>query len=106
MNSEQERRAHARYEINQDKFVMFGGGRVLIQDISWGGVSFYAAQDGASESHVQAGDDGAQVAIKVLECIHPPVGFIDPEFPYQLRCQFETGPDDPGLAELMDFVLE
>lgn len=99
-------RAHERHSINEQKFITLGAQKILVQDISWGGICFFAEAPCRSKQTLHTGDGGTQVEIDVLGCDESPAMAVDPAYPFRVRAQFLAKPDDPGIERLMDFVLD
>ncbi|MCZ6748121.1 MAG: hypothetical protein O7D96_02430 [SAR324 cluster bacterium] len=99
-------RAHERHSINEQKFITLGRRNILVQDISWGGICFFAGEPYHSKQTIHAGDGGIQVEIEVVGCDESPAMAVDPAYPFRVRAQFLAKPDDPGIERLMDFVLD
>ncbi len=99
-------RAHERHAINEQKFITLGGKSVLVQDISWGGICFFAGEPCRSKQTLHMGDGGTPVEIEVVGCDESPAMAVDLAYPFRVRAQFLAKPDDPGIERLMDFVMD
>ena len=99
-------RAHERHDINEGKFVTLAGSPVLVQDISWGGLKFFAIAPCEATATVAADGGAIRVEFNVVGCTDSSATAVDPAYPFLVRGQFLAKPDDPSIEALMDFVLD
>jgi len=98
-------RQHERQKINEEKFLSLNGERVMVNDISYGGVSLFSPRP-ASDMATLKPDNGAEaMEVRILECIQPPGDLALPDFPYKLRCQFTVPPADDNIEKLVNYVV-
>ena len=101
-----DRRRFTRHTVNLRKSIMTAAGPTPVMDISWGGVCFFSTtpQEPGTDIEFTVGD--LNVNACVLACDPAKGNNANEEFPYRVRCAFNSEPDDTSIAALMEYVLD
>ena len=101
-----ERRRHVRHPVNLKKSLHTAAGETPIMDISWGGVCFFSATPLPKETEIEFFAQHLTVGARVLGCEKAQGELANAEYPFQVRCVFLAGPEDPSISALMEHVLD
>ena len=105
MSNGDNQRAHERHELSGEKILILGGMKILVEDISWGGMRAHTRVQVSGDVEVQVSESGAGVTARILDCREAAGGPINPDYPYHVRCQFQAPPSDPAIEALVNSIL-